>query len=233
MRSDFSKVVTERPRHGSWKSHRLVRRAIKPNFDEDTAGHKEGMRRPYGRGYDYKEFSDLLGPLYRFLQSRVGRRWDNVHSEICANLKGRNTQQQHILDHLYRYVDTNIAIDEDGKPYSKPTRFRCYSPGLIYGDFYVDPRDGILRETKKYSWKHRNRNKPEKPLMEFTDASGKTFKAIEGIWYEITITERSYSYIHERTLERVHCIIKTEKKRQLNAKELRSMKLENTADEGI
>jgi len=32
-----------------------------------------------------KQFTDVLGPLYRYLLKQVGRPWDKVYSEIAQN----------------------------------------------------------------------------------------------------------------------------------------------------
>src|SRR5207244_12869366 len=74
MRPDMHKVVIERPRHGrSWAESRP---RPKPPFDES---------RPFesimARHTRRKWFSDLLGPLKRWLQSHIGRPWNGVYSE--------------------------------------------------------------------------------------------------------------------------------------------------------
>jgi hypothetical protein len=51
------------------------------------------MSRPYQAGHWSfgKEFSDLIGPLSRFFQSRVGQRYDDVWSELCEHLGAGTT----------------------------------------------------------------------------------------------------------------------------------------------
>ena len=142
MRSDFKKLLVERGRHRgpfTLGSYRAVRNRNKVG-DEDT-GFTQGMRRPYG--YYDKEVSDFLGPLYRFIQGRVGERWDDVYSEVCAHLKGRNAIQQHVVDHLLSEVEANVGIGKHGKLIGANGE-RLDSRHHRKPLYYVDPRNGIL-----------------------------------------------------------------------------------------
>jgi hypothetical protein len=49
---------------------------------------------------NWKEFSDLLGPLRRYLRKQVGRPWDKLWSEITQTLDSRSLTGQHIFDHI-------------------------------------------------------------------------------------------------------------------------------------
>jgi len=84
MRSDMNKVVTESPRYGSRsrsKKTGLRIRRYDPEQEYDFPTRMPSSRlRQYG--WDAKEFSDVLGPLRRFLQSRVGRNWNRVYGEL-------------------------------------------------------------------------------------------------------------------------------------------------------
>jgi hypothetical protein len=51
--------------------------------------------------HEWRQFHDKLGPVYRFLESRVGRRWDDVRSEIARKFDIRTVAGRHIVfDHL-------------------------------------------------------------------------------------------------------------------------------------
>lgn len=66
---------------------------------------------PLRRKY-YKEFDDKLGPVYKWLDSKVGQRWDDVHSLICSTFDTRTIAGQHIVyDHLIRSVQTSLPVD--------------------------------------------------------------------------------------------------------------------------
>ena len=84
MRSDMAKVVTERPRRGHGNpSKKWGRRLRKHEYDaEDHGPTRAAIARRHQYGWNAKEFSDLLGPLRRYLHKQVGRPWDKVWSEI-------------------------------------------------------------------------------------------------------------------------------------------------------
>jgi hypothetical protein len=77
------------------------------------------------------DFDDKLSPIYRFLESRVGRNWDAVRSELFEKFDTRTTPGRHVLfDHLLRDVAESPEPD--------PSRFGIRR-------FYRDA-NGILRE---------------------------------------------------------------------------------------
>jgi hypothetical protein len=128
MRPDMHKVIVERPRFGGHGA----RKGRRPR-DLEGLPAKLGMRRPYGdKG---KELNDHLGPLRRFLRKQVGRPWDKVYSEICAERRAGNI----LYDHLRRHVFDYVTIEDLNLPRSK-RRYRL---------FFVDARTGILRLNKR------------------------------------------------------------------------------------
>lgn len=94
----------------------------------------------------YKEFDDKLTPVLRWLAKQVGKKWDDVYSEIKQTFDVRTTAGRHIVyDHLIGSVD--IVPD---------LRFSYYSTGddnttSRKYDFYVE--DGILCQ-RKYIGRH-------------------------------------------------------------------------------
>ncbi len=218
MRSDFTKVLTERPRKGGRDAYgSLGKRTRRKKIGDDEVGQKQGMRRPYMETGDHKEFTDLINPLLRYLYSRVGKPWDKTYAEICKHLKGRSTQQQHLLDHVRRWVETN-AVVVDKKVYGPDSR-------PSWKDFYVG-NGGILRAaplTGKW-WKREVRTDPNKRTI-----NGVNYERINGIWYHVI--EHKYEtkvWDEERNLVPV---TRTETiKRQLTTKGLKRLKLENSPD---
>jgi hypothetical protein len=147
MREDMAKVVTERPRRGHGNPSKKTTgpriRAYDPDCDYD-----EPTRLPIARGrqygYDSKEFSDLLGPLKRYLRSCIGRPWNKIHSELSQKLDRRSLSGSHIWDHLRWEIEMDCYIGADRLAY--PTR-RTYglSEVPVHG-LYVHPKTGLLRE---------------------------------------------------------------------------------------
>ena len=166
MRADMAKVLVERPRLGSrmrsrpakgyWKSYHRAMEA------GDSPPAREGIKASYGAR---KHFNEHLGPLRRFLNSNVGRPWNNIHSEICERIDRGNVVQNHILTHLYDYVVTQVML-VDGVP--------CHAEGSHnYGEpidamwrdrWYVCPKSGLLRRVVYQSQK-RVDAKPAAPLL--------------------------------------------------------------------
>lgn len=110
---------------------------------EDFEEEIEPERRPV-----YKEFSDKLNPMYRWLESQVGRVWDEVRSEISTKFDTRTTAGRHItFDHLLReIVDTESGFDNRGRMINPNIEVICGSGYRYYGHklYYVD-EDGILQ----------------------------------------------------------------------------------------
>lgn len=143
MRADMFKVIINRPRWGSnfAPSPKLARKL--------TADYKHiGMKRHALLATPYtKHLNENLAPLTRFLRSKRGRHWDDVFSEICAQLDTGSTVKMHVRLHLEDLVATRISIGRqgewmfEGKVLNKPD-------GLFWPrwHFFVDPRDGILKD---------------------------------------------------------------------------------------
>ena len=226
MRSDFKKVLTERPRIRLSPNYKAVRCAKRKIGDEDM-GRLESMRDLSNRnGYSTIQ-TDLMGPLYRYLRSRVGMPWDETYSEVCSHLKGRSTTQQHLLDHLLRAVTRNLYA-EGGRLYHSngiefPARRKWRS------EYYVDPRDGTLKAvTDTIRSKHHQASKSAENT-DLKTLDGKIYSKIDGIWYQVwteCVQAREYLYSDGE----VHIVTRSvQRKRQLATRELRAHGLANDA----
>lgn len=260
MRNDFNKVLTERPRKGHKRKHKEVRKAYNSKFnvnydnDEDgPLGGTEHMRRPYQNWDTRKNNTDLWSAIRRFMLSRVGRKWDDVWSEVNRDLHESDDMRAHWRVHCKIEVDEKITIAPNGRLWRVGGRRsfmfsdfawdHCY-PGEIPGlskRFYVDPRDGILKEAPEvpHDWVHPARiahlrkNPPEGPAYGWDMGDGVSIKYIEGIWYDVTfdpyqaseayqfntglrdLTGRRVYETRFRMVTRYH-----QRKRQLNTREL-------------
>lgn len=151
MRPDFNKLLTERERLGHGMKFHEVRGA-KGNrtFDEDAVGGKESIHRRRRESLvPRKRFNENLNPLKDFLRTNTGRPWDKVYGDICKAFDKRKVINNHILEHLFQYVETKDLEVIEGKVY-----WRSNWRGLVpikesYSEWYVDPRDGILKKTSK------------------------------------------------------------------------------------
>lgn len=186
MRDDIAKVIVERPRRGgaagrhSKQYRREVAwpRLLQEGREEDSPT-SEHIRRKWG--WDRKEFSDFLTPVYGFLRKSVGRPWDDVWSEISSHLSLGSTTQRHVLGHVFDYVELHAVELEDGTIASRDALNRGFT--WFRSDFYVCPRTGDLCrhpdsvKSRKIRW----RWTPGFPVVRF--------HRLDGIWYEVEFSK--------------------------------------------
>lgn len=247
MRPDMHKVVVERPRWNPGPT-KQDRRA---NLDPDLLPQCEGMRRPYS---NRKSFTDLLGPLRRWLRARVGRPWDDVYSEACAVIKPDSIVRAHIKTHLLEFVHRHTFL-RDGRVWCFG-RSWFFSPGIEkpvedaaprWTPFYVHPVSRLLCEVP--ARRRPRRNGWSTLLASFAPpqrwvTSRQAFLCLEGLWYDCTMTGFP-AYHHrgdeptpfDRTLkrpltrsqayDRYGRYVYCTAKRQLGSKELRRLGLTN------
>jgi hypothetical protein len=104
------KVVVERPRWNPGPG-KQGRRA---NLSDELLPKFEGIKRPHR---SRKGLTDLLGPLKRWLQSQVGRPWNEVYSEACAVIKPDSIIRAHVKTHLLEFVQRNAFITPRTSPW--------------------------------------------------------------------------------------------------------------------
>lgn len=175
-------VLIDRPRTGGdgGKSHPpkgSKKRLQKTPLEEQSNFQSNARGRVYG--YDCKQPNDHLGPLRRWLQSQVGRNWDDVWSEVCENLSASGVMTKHVRDHAQAYVEQNCTIDDDGNVCdSRGTKLSGYWSSR---QFYVDPRDNILRVLEA---KPRWRRQYKQDWIEGKDENHRYY-LLKGVWYEV------------------------------------------------
>ena len=176
------KVVIERPRWnpGPGKNGRRANLPVEllPKF--------EGIKRPH---QCRKGLTDLLGPLKRWLQSQVGRHWNDVYSEACAVIKPDSIIRAHVKTHLLQFVERNTFM-HDGKVCVLDTGYR--SRGVIpvtelrYGwtRFFVHPESGLLFAIPQRSWKtlRAERRTARAETFRWLECNF-ALKQIGGIWF--------------------------------------------------
>jgi hypothetical protein len=133
----MKKCLTERPRYGSHRSYKDVRAGANRGDLEDLPKH-EGMERPHVLHGATKSFSDLLGPLRRYLWSCLGQPWDEVWSTVCSQLSN-NTVDSHLKGHVRQEVATDTVLI-DGVVYERSD----YGGQRKTRGLYVHPATGLL-----------------------------------------------------------------------------------------
>lgn len=202
MREDMSKVVIERPRYGhSLPSRKTALRIKRYDLNEDyddlpkrISGSRNKHLQAASR-LEVKSFSDLLGPLIRFLRSSVGCPWDDVYSELSRHLDKRKTTGRHVFEHVEHEVKLHCFSGANGRIYY----LRHGEREEVYG-LYVHPRTRLLcwsdnkSPGKKKSAVERERQQHES-AWRIRIGGKQHYVKLKGIWYvaEIEAYRRSQS----------------------------------------
>lgn len=198
MRSDFNKLLTERERFGSSNKYREIRRSKKFDNIDNEFGGRRPMKDRYNAyyGQSRKEFNENLNPLKGYLRTRVGKPWNDTYSEIRTNFDARKVINNHILEHLFQYVEIDVII-VDGKPcFPYPYNGNAYRDVREgYSDYFVDPRDGLLKATNADL--HRKRAREERKASEAAELKKKRIDIsedsslflIHGVWMLFTLAD--------------------------------------------
>ncbi|RCJ27685.1 hypothetical protein A6770_25425 [Nostoc minutum NIES-26] len=184
----LSEIVIERPRGGMKISLKKLKGFKKQLHKLTAEASQDGLLNPYlikARNKS-KHLSDHLGPLRRFLRSKVGQPWNDVYSELCQRLKTNTMAGQHVLDHVWDYVERYVEII-DSELYSKSYRwYRIRLDGSYRDRFYIHPQTGILCAVQKVPRKQKQ--KPEQTDVVIVDNYHQYHKLNE-IWYLITFAD--------------------------------------------
>lgn len=234
------KVVIERPR---WNPG-LGKRGRRANLPDDLQPKFEGTKRPHAQR---KGLTDLLGPLKRWLQSQVGRPWNDVYSEACAVIKPDSLIRAHVKTHLLQFVERHTFM-HDGKVCVLDIGYR--GRGIVpvqerrYGWnlFFVHPETGLLKpipQISKRAWRARE---PQPPVTIHWIGKHVAVQRIRGLWFEchfevvpVGVRFKAYDHALERIVSRGEltrydtryflCTLK----RQLSKRELRRFGLRNSS----
>lgn len=207
MRPDLNKLLCEHERIGSSRSYgddrnlKVFEEMYQDRYEDDEpfAGignaARESMKKRFNWMYNSKEFGENLNPLYGIIKKNVGRRWDKVYSELCEVFDMRSVINQHILQHLYSYVEVkDMFIGKDGKPW---VRNRHGGDEPIKGsttEYYVDPRDNVLKRNNSFtSYRQANRQREAERIREKAKTFRKIHETLElhkfgDVWFKIDFT---------------------------------------------
>src|SRR5262245_17947793 len=147
MRRDMARILVERARTGSLKGARGLRVALARAL-VDGAEPVTG-RRVAALARDRKTLNDHLAPLERYLRRQLGRPWSKVHGEIRARLDVRSATQLHVLEHLDAFVVSRVSIGRRGEWLAASGRHGGESVDDWTAPLYVDPVDGLIKETAR------------------------------------------------------------------------------------
>lgn len=183
MRPDMKKLLCERPRpHDSWYSP--VRNKSSARL-EDLPFTQSMSRGKYGT----KVFGEYLAPLKRFINKQVGRKWNDVFSEICDQINGTNPVETHVLEHIDGYISIKVervstAQSSTGLVHVGGVSKYQRRHNLRQGDLYVDPDDGVVKVAKDLVKRPTTKREPDYRIS----SDNKTvFYKIEGLWYAFDV----------------------------------------------
>ena len=192
MREDMAKVIVERPRLINSNPIKYDGRIYR---NSDETPNRMGMQRGYS---NRKYFNENLAPLRRFLESQVNRPWNKVYAEIRAQIDGRSTVQQHILQHLEQFVEIHTRWDAEKQLILIQTR-QWHSASLYLRDssveLYVDPRSGLLMKNRHYQ-SYATKQKHKKAEAQKAEEQIRRIisqhiflRKIDGIWYRVELAD--------------------------------------------
>ncbi|MGB0907228.1 MAG: hypothetical protein ACPGVT_07025 [Maricaulaceae bacterium] len=150
MREDMFKVIVERPRRGS-------RYAIKSKIRYDKHSDRSrvtGKRLVMEATGCTKYLNENLAPLRRYLGRQIGRRWDDVFSEICARLDTGSTVKMHVREHLDDFVTRKVWRDDEGVLMASAHWGDVVKLSDVWGYYFVYPDDGTLQDIRAYCRKN-------------------------------------------------------------------------------
>ncbi|MBH8574037.1 hypothetical protein I8752_13590 [Nostocaceae cyanobacterium CENA369] len=184
----LSEIVIERPRGGMKISLKKLKGFKKQLHKLTEEASQDGLLNPYliKTRNKSKRLSDHLGPLRRFLRSKVGQPWNEVYSELCQRLDPSTMAGQHVIGHLWDFVERYVEMI-GGELYSKSYRWYQIPLDGSYRDrFYIHPETGILCAVKKLPRKQKQ--KQQQTDLVIVDDYHQYHKLNE-IWYLISFED--------------------------------------------
>lgn len=182
MRTDMKKVVTERPRSGGRVKSPKGERRQWQRYEMEDYPRSEKIRAKWKSWR--KNFTDLLGPLHRFLLRQVGRPWNVVYSDIARNLPKTSLQNVHVYTHLWQFVLKEVKII-NGVACHK-TGYRAGVPIASAGrhlQLFIHPLTGLLCKAKPAQ-----RPPLSDPVLPGLKVyPGVQYHKVRGVWYEVVV----------------------------------------------
>lgn len=179
MKEYFDKELVERERILSSEKNWEVHRIRKMSPEEESASYSS--MRPKSRAWERrKALNENLNPLVSFLRSSIGKKWDEIYSEICSINKKNSAVGAHIFQHIEWYVELNPSF-VDGVPHYG---YNSGSTAKLYNHFYV--HKGILRRAER-----RKKKKEEKDICVYNiDKFNFLVRNRKGIWYNFIYSDQ-------------------------------------------
>ena len=181
MRADMDKVIVERPRVGSRLPSRKkgYRKYIQSTPIDELPKQEQLLGRWKGRE---KWLNEHLGPMRRFLRSRVGRPWNKVHQELCEHISFSNAVQAHVLAHIFQYVRRNVFVESPSRVFMLGGHPWFSLNPLNENEMYVCPRSGLLKVVAK--------DCEPKLVLRISVSNETKYLNRDGRWWEVKVRKR-------------------------------------------
>lgn len=234
--NDYQNIIINSGRLDKSYNHHLKYKYKDDYYYEETFS---PMRKTKGKRVEIN-FGDRTKPLFRFLESSVGKKWDNVYSELCKNFDKRSLRSWHLFSHIDFYMVPSVE-KKDGKYYhASPFSWYWKKEEIRHYQFFVD-ENGYLRQGKKTDTKRERLNARIKQKEEkkeyYIDIESGYLEKIDGIWFyfeelskeeELKAREKYNKTYHNKFGVLPNYIQYTKyKKTQLSKKELKRLNLKN------
>jgi hypothetical protein len=170
MRKDMQYVLIDRPRKGS--RGKFYRPHI--DLDENEYSCLPISERMKDRLEDTRQFSDLIGPVIRYLRSKVGQNWNKIWSDICKNSNG------YMGKHLRDHIEWCVVL---------PNRHCNYK---YFYEFLVDDNNILRINGNKY-----RKVKEKKPENKIVSLDKVQYFLHDDIWYRVKMEQLTDE--HKRT----------------------------------
>lgn len=238
MREDMDKILKVGHKRQKWSDRFNIGR-YKDRMAKEDAPNWEKTSKSWKHDPRYSHTS--MKPLLRFLRKSVGRRWNDVYSEIKQIINGDQESIRWMMEQLkgeYAKVRTDIKDVRKYKGKEYPIDNRGF---WIYEDFWVHPDSGILMAPIPRVY-----TKSKKSPPKYIHIEGRHYRMLfpdgeNGCWFEITFSPfpENDVYAHKfdvaemDSVDRIRAyrydgeLYYASAKRQLNKKEIKQLGLKD------
>lgn len=186
MREDLANLL----KHGSRVRSRLRRPKGQKRELQRSALDELPTRTSISRtwGQQAREKDLRLSVLRRWLTAQVGRLWNDIYSELTSdNRVGSAYLKYQLKEWLSLMVELEVVII-DGEPYCSSHRYRISGWGRA--DLWVHPETGVLMATQEPRRRYKG---PTRTYEQVEIDETSRYARIDGIWYQVTLTEIPFS----------------------------------------
>jgi hypothetical protein len=192
MRNDFDSLI--KTNRASSKTAKILRRknrrTLKTELKSFDGNDYTGQQKVETKfWFDDSPRLDIPKYLERFLESRIGKNWDDVYSEITQVLKVKNKVHRYILNCIDFLVHKKTTLINN-KVYVYLNYYPNNEPVPIStcrGDFYIYPTTKTLEKCPftRFRFTHTTYNNH----LRYIDLDNKyvQYHKIYGVWYKITL----------------------------------------------